>query len=395
MKRVTFTWIAAALALSSAAHAQAPEPAPVQAPPVALAPADSDWHARYEAARAALVEERSADAQADFEALAATAPSDADRKLALELAAVARAQLARRASEAREVQPELRTPDELAILYTTAVFYGLGTSGWLALQLQPKTFGGALLPFAIATPAAIGAVALADSYRPLRHGIPHAIAAGLYLGFGEGLWVSGYQHAYAAHHADTVRWGAERVSTSLWIGSTVGAAVGGLVGALRRPTPGRVSFTASAGIWGGTLTAFALSAIESNPDLRAQASYLAGGIGYNAGLLGGLVFGPEVAPSVARVRFLDLGGLGGALLGAGGYALFSNELGSRGNYAVVAIGGAFGLGAAWWATSGMPPDRSHDSLKPAIGARAGSFASWRPSIVPTRGGFAASVTGSL
>lgn len=388
MKRISPILIATALALSSAAHAQAPEP-------VAPRPADSGWHTRYDAARAALVEERFADAEAELQALAATAPSDADRKLALELASIAHARLARIARKAPEPQPELRTSDELSILYTTAVFYGLGTSGWLALQLQPKTFGGALLPFVIATPAAIGAVALADSFRPLRHGIPHAIAAGLYLGFGEGLWAVGYQRAYAAHHADTESWGAERVSTSLWIGSTAGAVVGGVVGALRRPTPGRVSFTASAGIWGGVLSAFALSAIESNPDQRAQATYLAGGIGYNAGLLTGIAFGPEVAPSVARVRFLDLGGLGGALLGAGGHALFSSDFGSRSSSAAIAIGGALGLGIAWWATSDMPPDRSHDPLKPAIGGTGGAFASWRPLIMPTRGGFTAAVTGSL
>jgi hypothetical protein len=313
--------------------------------------------------------------------------------MASELAAIAQAGLELRAEPA---QPELRTGDELAVLYTTALFYGLGTSGWLALQLQPQTFGGALLPFAVLTPAAVGIVALADSYRPLRHGIPHAIAAGLYLGFGEGLWVVGYQHAYATQHDGVARWRSESVSTALWAGSTAGALIGGLVGALRRPTPGRVSFTASAGIWGGVLSSIAASAIEPERRRRGETAYFVGAIGYNVGLLAGLVFGPEVAPSVSRVRFIDLGGLGGALLGAGGYALIANQRDSRGSLAAASIGGVLGLGFAWWATNGMPADHSHDQLRPAIG-RGGDtgFASLRPTLMPTRDGFMAAVAGAL
>ena len=233
---------------------------------------------------------------------------------------------------------------------------GSGPVAGSRLQIQPESFGVALLPFAVITPAAVGAVALADSYRPLRRGVPHAIAAGLYLGFGEALWLVGYQHAYATYH-DQTAFEAEQVSTVLWVGSTVGAGVGGLIGALGPPTPGRMSFTASVAIWSGLLGGFAAGAIEPDQRQRGQASYLVGGIAYNAGLLTGILLGGAVAPSVARMRFVDLGGLFGALVGAGGYALIAQDFGSRGSFGTTAIGGAVGLGLAWWATAGMPSDR--------------------------------------
>lgn len=350
------------------------------------------WHERYQRARAALLDDRFAEAAREFRALEQSAPDPQDRSLASELASLASDRLARHAATD---QPSLRTGDELTVLYTTAVFYGLGTSGWLALQLKPQSFGAAILPFAVITPAAVATVAFADSYRPLRHGIPHAIAAGVYLGFGEGLWMVGYQNAYAEHHPGSTRWSSDRVATALWITSTAGGGAGALIGALRRPTPGRISFTASTAIWGGLLSAFTSTALDSERDERRQRAYLVGAIGYNVGLVTGLMIGPTVAPSVARVRFTDLGGLFGALTGGGGYALLAAHRDSRVGFGATAIGSALGLGLAWWATSGMPPDHSHDQLPPAIGARDTGLASLRPSIAPTRGGFIASLGGEL
>jgi hypothetical protein len=356
---------------------------------------DAAWRVRYERARAALIDERFAEAQAELDALAHSAPTEPDRRVAIELREVARVKAERHGQDSQNGQPAIRDSDEMSVLYTTAVLYGLGTGGWLTLQLQPQTFGTAIIPFAVATTAAVGGLSIADRYRPLRHGIPHAIAAGLYLGFGEGMWLVAYQHAYSTQHAGTSSWHAERVSSALWIGASAGAVVGGLIGALRRPTPGRVSFTASAGIWLGVLSAFAADALNPESKGRAQTTYLVGDIGYNAGLLTGILFGPEFAPSVTRVRFMDLGGLGGALLGAGSYALVANERGSQGSMGAAAIGGALGLALTFWATSGMQPDRSHDKLPSALGSRSPSSSALRAALMPARGGFVAVVTGEL
>lgn len=345
------------------------------------------WAARYAHARDSLVREAWADAARELSELTETAPTPAQQLLARELASYARAKLMQRQSL---LQPSLRSADELTALYTTAVLYGLGTSAWLALQVESDNVAGALVPFALLTPAAVGVVASADSYRPLRHGIPHAIAAGMYLGFGEGLWLAGFQSAYAAAHG-VERWGAQRASTALWLAATAGGVTGGVIGAVNRPTPGRVSFTASTAIWGGALAAFAAHALEPNAHERGQRAYLVGALAYNAGLLAGIVFGPVIAPSVKRVRYTDLGGVFGALLVGGGYALLARDVDSRVALGLAAVGGGLGLGLTVVATRDMAPDRSHDQLPPAIGQRAGL----RPSLLPLQGGFLAGLSGEL
>lgn len=358
------------------------------APALAQAPAldPQAWSERYAHARAKLLEDDYRAAARLLTELADKAPTPVQRELAAELARIARAKVV-----SDESEPELRTADELTTLYATAILYGLGTSAWLALQAEPDNIAGALIPFATVTPAAAGLVAFADRFRPLRHGIPHAIAAGMYLGFGEGLWLTAFQRANASAHEGIEPWGPQRISTALWLCATGGGLAGTLVGAINRPTPGRVSFTASSAIWTGALGAFVAHAVSSDAAERAQLTYLVGGIAYNAGLLAGIVFGPVVAPSVARVRYTDLGGLFGALLLGGGYALLAGDADSRVGLGLAAAGGTLGLGIAAWATRDMPPDRSHDRLQPVIGTRA----SLRPTLVPTSGGFFAGLSGEL
>jgi hypothetical protein len=352
----------------------------------------SPWRQRFEHARAALVDERFIAAAAEFEALTKSAQNDQEQRTANELA-----ELAWLGEEKRlaTLQPKQRTTDELGVLYTTAALYGIGTAGMLTLQFEPSTLGGAILPFAVFVPASIGCIALLDNYKPFAHGVPQALAAGLYLGFGEALWLVGYQHAYADLHPKHAPWHSNRVSAALWGGATLGGIVGGLIGALGSPTPGRSSFTASSGLWTGVLSAFAASALESRKGHRSQSAYLVGDIAYNAGLLAGIALGPSIAPSVARVRFVDLGGLGGALLGGGGYALLAHSTDSRGSLAAAAVGGVLGLGLTWWATSGMPADQSHDELRRAGGHKPAAAISLHPTLAPTRGGFIAGVLGQL
>jgi hypothetical protein len=273
------------------------------------------------------------------------------------------------------------------VLYTSAVAYGLGTSGWVVLLLEPQSLVGAGLPFALLTSVSVGGVAFADSYRPFRRGVPHSIATGLYLGVGEGAWIVGFQHAGATRRNDDSRWAASSVASVLWAGSTAGGLVGGLVGAWREPTPGRTSYVGSAAIWSGLTVGFVGAAIERDARTRGEVAFLIGGVAYNLGIIGAVATAPAVAPSIARVRFVDLGTLGGGLLGAGIYAVAAESRATpRGGLASAAAGMVGGLGLTWWLTRDMPRD------PPGSGVRNTALS---PTFTPRPGGFVFGIAGEL
>lgn len=352
--------------------------------PAAAAPDASAWHARYAHARTLLVDGHAEEAARVFETLASDAPTDHDAELARELASVARASATKQGGPK---SPHIRTSDELSVLYASAFIYGLGTSGWVVLLTEPGNFAAALLPFAGITSAAVGGVAVIDGYKPFRRGVPHSIAAGLYLGLGEGVWIVGLSHAGATRQDDDSRWSSSAVATALWAGATVGGVTGGVIGSWREPTPGRVSFTSSAGTWAGLTSGFVGAALESRERSRPETAFLAGGVGYNLGILGGLAFAPRIAPSVTRVRFIDLGALSGGLVGAGSYAIAAEgDASVRVGLGFAAAGMATGIGVAWWLTSGMPKDPP---------SRPAPALTLRPLVAPVQGGWLLGVNGEL
>lgn len=344
---------------------------------VTRGPASPDYAVRFEKAREALLENRDEEALEQFDALSAVAPSLEDRRVAEEFAALARERL--ETKKRALPPPHLRTPDELSVLYTTAFTYGFGTSAWLALQIKPSNFAAAILPFIAITTASVGSVALIDDYSPFRLGVPQSIAAGTVLGTVEGVWIAGYQHAVATRR-HTQRWRAPTVSTFLWAGATAGGVVGGLLGAVREPTPGQVAFTTSSAWWGGIAGALIAGASESQKEYRSERAFAIGAVGYNAALVTALAVSPSFAPSMARIRLVDLGGLAGGLLGAGGYLLVADkDASSRASLGAAAGGAVLGLGLSWWATSGMP-EEPHPIEDDSIVARL------KPSVVPVRQG---------
>ncbi|HEX3852153.1 MAG TPA: hypothetical protein VHW01_14375 [Polyangiaceae bacterium] len=350
--------------------------------PIPKSPYRADWDARYVRAKADLVAGRDSEADVAFDALAANAPTPEDARRAQELSDICRSKLKRQADGA-----VLRTQQELTLLYSTAFVYGLGTSAWVALETEPKNVAAAVLPFAAITTASVGSVALIDGYRPFRRGVPQSISTGVYLGFGEGIWAVGYQHAFATRRDDVATWKDKEVASVLWGGATLGAIGGAVVGSLRDTTPGRVSFTLSTSLWGGLISSFATTALSPDEARRTEHGFAGGLIGYNVGLLGGLIFAPSIQPSIARVRFVDLGGLGGGLIGAGTYSLIAGEGGrSRAAFGASALGATLGLGLTWWATSGMQtdplPKSAHDLHL-------------LPSLVRTSDGWLAMVSGEL
>lgn len=348
----------------------------------------SDWHQRYDEARQAMLNDRNDEAADMFDELERTAPTAGDRKVAEELARVAREKADLQRLQLHD--PHIRTADELSLLYTTAFIYGFGTSSWLALQIQPKNVAAAVVPYLLITTASVASVAVADAHRPFRLGVPQAMTAGMFLGLGEGVWLTGIQHARATERDDGSHWKSPTASTLLWTGATVGLLGGAAAAGLFEPLPGQVSFASSGALWGGITSSFAGAALSSDTH-RQRNAFVSGAVGYNVGLIAAAVLAPTANPSIARVRFLDLGGLAGGLVGAGGYLLGAGDAASpRLALGSAALGSLAGLGLSWWATADMKPGERHpEEDKEPTSTRL------LPGISLVRGGWVATLGGSL
>ena len=171
------------------------------------------------------------------------------------------------------------------------------------------------------------------------------------------------------------------VASLIWATGTVGALAGGLVGSWRGATPGRASFVESAALWTGAVGGFAVGAFTPDKDaeFRDDNALLAGAIMLNVGAIGGIVAAGPVSPSIARVRFIDLGGVGGALVSGGIYwAAANDDVEAQPLLGIVALGSTAGLATSFLLTSGMKPDRYE---RPEDAREA-----FRTAVAPVRGG---------
>jgi len=343
------------------------------------------WRFRYEEAREDLVEGRFREAEIALRALALEAGSETDRRLALELAALALryADLAESGAARPRTRPSprrpIRTADELTLLYGTSFLYGIGTGAWFLLQVQPDSALSATIPFAALAAAPAITIATLDGYRKLPRGLPHALSAGMYLGLAESAWIVGYQHGRGERtrrvDPDTeVRWTPASSATVLWLGATTGGILGATLGGTVVTTPGRVSFVASTAMWSGAVLGLGAAAVHPDDDHRRERAFLAAGAGLNAGLISGFLLASEVSPSVARVRLVDLLGFAGAAVGAGLYLSVASPVDARVAEGLAAAGATVGLATGWLVTAGMPKDTP--------GARATSG----PTVSPNAGG---------
>jgi hypothetical protein len=179
------------------------------------------------------------------------------------------------------------------------------------------------------------------------------------------------------HYPGSTKWGAKTVATLTWGLGTAGALTGGVVGTFLGTTPGRASFMGSAALWTGAVVGTLAGAI----DKKSDTGLLAGGIALNLGAIGGAFLGAQVSPSIARVRFIDLGGLcGGLLVGGLYFAAADKDIGPRGAAASLGIGMATGVATAWYFTRHMEEDFPH------TGQTQSAVASMIPTIAPTTTG---------
>ena len=368
----------------------------VAIPRAAHAQGDDAWNASYEAARKHFDNKEYATAADEFRALAASAVSDGDRRLAQEMERVSLSLIPPKEPKPPDepvfLGPKQRTRDEITLLYTSAFVYGAGTGAWFLLQTQPDTALTATLPFIGITATPVIALALIDGNHPLPHGMPHSITAGMYLGLGESIWATGYQHS-RADRTGARRWSADNVSTVLWGGATLGGITGGVVAAGLPTTPGRVSFAASATIWSGLLTAMTFGAALPDNAYRSEHALLAGGIAYNTGLLAGMTSAAYVSPTVTRVRLVDLSGVAGGFAAGGLYLALANHTDPRAALGLTAAGSAVGLAAGWLATAGMA--RELPSAASAAPPKPKQLVTVQPTIMPVAGGGVVGVGGVM
>ncbi len=335
------------------------------------APPAEGWSERYQAAHQRLEAGDFAAAAEQLEALLAEAPDETHRaRVEAELALaklwagrgvvlVRRADLGEETLSAKAANE--RTTDELVVLYINSIFYGIGSGVWVSILSDADGPAGVLWPTLGFAAGAAGGVALLDNYgQPFGYGVPQSISSGLRIGLMEGATWAAWNEA-RARSEDT--WTAETTATVVWGASTLGGVAGGLAGQLIGTTPGRASWVESTAMWSGLVFGFAGAALaDERPD---DVGLLAGAISLNLGAAAGLLTAGDVSPRVARVRFLDLGGLSGALLAGGLYLAIADE-GSeaRPALALTAGGAAAGLAAAWFLTAGMTKDVPEPSGEP-------------------------------
>jgi hypothetical protein len=152
-------------------------------------------------------------------------------------------------------QPQVRSGLEMGYLYATAIGWGAGAGIWIdaeAYHGKRVDVGISLIaPLILGAAAPIG-VFLADR-RPMREGLPSAIASGLVIGAGEGLVIAAFGSSRGSNHATDNGWDFRTLTRAEIVGATLGGAGGIAWGLLAKPTPKRNMFLTSSVAWGAVI----------------------------------------------------------------------------------------------------------------------------------------------
>ena len=369
-------------------------PALAQSAPHLQNPDPTAWSAGYDDARATMVAGNFAAAAEKFAKLVETAPDAPSRLLASEMMAACRTWAAggfvlshprKLQLEAPTLLADRRTTDEISILYTNAVLYGLYAGIVLDTWTKADSPGSAILPPLLFAGASAGAVALLDHSLHLGYGVAQSIVSGLYVGIEEGIAWSLWHEAHSPYSSE---WGGKAVTTFVLATGTVGAVAGGIVGTLHGTTPGRASLMGSAAMWSGAVAGTLIGGMTGHSDT----ALLSSAIMLNAGAVAGILAGAEVSPSIARVRFIDLGGLSGGLLVGGLYwAAQDKSASGRGLLTASSLGMSAGLVTSWLLTRDMDTD------EPRKGRELGFAERLMPTVAPVNSGtgFVVGVAGAI
>ena len=347
-----------------------------------------DWQSRFVAARALLLAGDFSGALYAFQNLAGSAQTPQQAAMARELAGVAfhwqqgGYSLVKGESQAPAQVPNgLRKQGEMASLYTSAVFYGLGTGIAILPYTDPDSVAGFVLPSLALGGISAALVYSLDRNQTMRSGVPQSIIAGMTIGLTEGIaWTMWNQ----ARVVSSDEWSEKAVLTLIWGGATAGAVTGGLIGQKFGSSPGRAAILGSASLWSGTIAGMLVGGVSNDSDRADDHAMLSAAIGLTGGAVGGYFLGEAENPSVARVRYVDLGGIAGGLIAGGLYISAANE-NTDGNDALLVsgLGITAGIVTGWLLTDGMEEEPTGEEV------------TWHPSLIPTQDGMLAGLQGTL
>jgi hypothetical protein len=223
-------------------------------------------------------------------------------------------------------QPSTRSTGEITFLYITAAAYGVGTGIWIDAEATKP--GGSVNPgLVMIAPILLGAAmplgVWALDRKPMRRGLPSAIATGLIIGAGEGLTSS----LYIAASSDKLTF--RGLTRAEMIGATLGGGAGAVYGYFLKPSPQKNMFLMSGSVW-GTMIGYAFGGgaskgkwgqyedyvgngrYESRPGAN-DAVTLGGLVGLNLGLAGVTATSFFWTPSWSQIGTMWLGfGIGTA-----------------------------------------------------------------------------------
>ena len=328
----------------------------------AFAQEPTPWPARYTVAVETLQAGDFAEAAELLDALLVDAPSDVDRERTRALRDLAQLWATRGVVFVQKQDAGddgltakaagRRTTDELVLLYLTSVGYGLGTGAWFDVVADVQGSDIVWAPLLLAGASAGGVAALDNVGDGLKYGVPQSITSGLLIGLMEGVTWTAWNQARVRFDDE---WSSETSASVVWGVTTAGAVGGGLVGHYVGTTPGRALWVQSTAMWSGLVLGMAAGSLGTdNPD---DVGLLTGAVALNAGALAGILTAGDVSPRAARVRFIDLGGISGALISGGLYVALGGEDGQAA-LAITSAGTLTGLGSAWYFTRGMSKDET-------------------------------------
>ena len=353
----------------------------------------------------------------DFSGLAATAPNETARNLAIEQLRIASDYAARNGQPPpppaavgsapppppppgsglaaalplgpRQPDRSRRTLDELVFLYLAAPAYGFTTGFWVDSLITGQdgyrdtaTLGSFFIGLG-ATGISALAVALVDNAKGFKYGMPQAIFTGFTVGFGAGMGMA----LWAGNRASTSFSTYRKFTSFVWGFSTAGAAAGAILSATLPTTPGRSAWVGTTAI----ATGFTIGGIAgaATPQGTAANDENARNFGLTAALSGiagagiGLATAPLLSPSISRVRFIDLGWLSGGALGLGFCAAYGNGgkgCSERAYFGAMGAGAGLGFVAGLVATLAMKPEGLPSDKKDSF------LDHMMPTVSPNEGG---------